>query len=190
MTQVRTRRLGDAPNGQGTHVDKAVFGIAKDELQAITITDDLKSAGFSIDDVSVLFPDSRGSRDCAHEQHTKAPEGAAAGAGTGAVLGGALGWPVGIDALAIPGLGLFKAAGPIMVALAGAAAGGAAGGIAGGLIGMGIPEYEAKRYEEKIRSGNILISVHTEDGTRRTRAKEIFQNDGAEDISYTSEASI
>jgi len=169
-------------------VDKAVFGIAKDELQALTIADDLKTAGFSIDDVSVLFPDSSG-RGLPHEQQTQAPEGAATGAGTGVILGGALGWLVGIGALAIPGVGPFMAAGPIMAALASAAAGGAATGIAGGLIGMGIPEYEAKRYEGKIKSGNILISIHTEDGTRRTRAKEIFQNDGAEDISYTSEAS-
>jgi hypothetical protein len=170
-------------------VDKAVFGIAKDELQAVTIADDLKTAGFSIDDVSVLFPDSSGARDLPDEQRTQAPEGASTGAGTGVIIGGALGWLVGIGALAIPGVGPFMAAGPIMAALAGAAVGGAAGGIAGGLIGMGIPEYEAKRYEGKIKSGNILISVHTEDGTRRTRAKEIFQNDGAEDISYTSEAS-
>jgi Protein of unknown function (DUF3341) len=171
-------------------VGKAVFGIAKDELQVIAIANDLRAAGFSHDDVSVLFPDTGGTKDFAHEQHTKAPEGAAAGGGTGAILGGALGWLVGIGALAIPGVGAFIAAGPIVAALAGAAAGGAAGGITGGLIGMGIPEYEAKRYEGKIKDGNILISVHTEDGTRRTRAKEIFQSDGAEDISYTSEASV
>src|ERR1700692_1907490 len=170
--------------------EKAVFGIAKNESQAIVIADNLKAAGFSNNDVSVLLPDKAGTRDFAHEQHTKAPEGAATGAGTGAVLGGALGWLVGIGALAIPGVGSFIAAGPIVAALAGGAAGGAAGGITGGLIGMGIPEYEAKRYEGKIKGGNILISVHTEDGTRRTRAKEIFQNNGAEDISDTSEASV
>lgn len=112
------------------------------------------------------------------------------GAGTGAVFGGTLGWMVGIGALAIPGLGPFIAAGPIMAALAGAAGGAAAGGLAGALIGMGIPEYEAKRYEGKIKDGNILISVHTEDGKQRERAKEIFIKDGAEDIAYTGEASV
>jgi len=169
---------------------KLVFGIAKSESQAIMIADNLKAAGFTENDVSVLFPDKQGSKDFAHEQHTKAPEGAATGAGTGAILGGALGWMVGIGALAIPGLGVFIAAGPIMAALAGAAGGAAAGGLAGALIGMGIPEFEAKRYEEKIKDGNILLSIHTEDSTERDRAKKILESRGAEDISYASEASV
>jgi hypothetical protein len=169
---------------------KSVFGIAKSESQAIVIADALKAAGFSNNDVSVLFPDKQGSKDFAHEQHTKAPEGAATGAGTGAVLGGALGWMVGIGSLAIPGLGPFIAAGPIMAALAGAAGGAAAGGLTGALIGMGIPEYEAKRYEGKVKDGNILLSVHTEDGEERDRAKKILENGGAVDISYTGEASV
>ena len=169
---------------------KAVFGIVKTENQAINIANQLQSAGFSPNDISVLFPDRTGTRDFAHEQHTKAPEGAAAGAGTGAVLGGALGWMVGIGSLAIPGLGPFIAAGPIMAALAGAGAGAAAGGLAGALIGMGIPELEAKQYEGKIKNGNILLSVHAEDGKQVTRAKEILKNGGAEDISYTGEASV
>src|ERR1700674_5682048 len=169
---------------------KAVFGIAKNESQAIAIADKLKAAGFSENDVSVLFPDKEGTKDFAHEQHTKAPEGAATGATGGALLGGALGWMVGIGALAIPGLGPFIAAGPLMAALAGAAGGAAAGGLTGALIGMGIPEYEAKRYEGKVKDGNILLSVHTEDSTERDRAKKILEVGGAEDISYTGEASV
>jgi hypothetical protein len=169
---------------------KAVFGIAKSESQAIMIAEQLRAAGFTNNDVSVLFPDKQGTKDFAHEQHTKAPEGAATGATSGAVLGGALGWMVGIGALAIPGLGPFIAAGPIMAALAGAAGGAAVGGLAGALIGMGIPEYEAKRYEGKVRDGNILMSVHTEDSKERDRAKDIFVKGGAEDISYTGEASV
>jgi hypothetical protein len=169
---------------------KAVFGIAKSESQAIAIADNLKAAGFSENDVSVLFPDKQGTKDFAHEQNTKAPEGATTGAGTGAVLGGALGWMVGIGALAIPGLGVFIAAGPIMAALAGAAGGAAAGGLTGALIGMGIPEYEAKRYEGKVKDGNILLSVHTEDSNERDRAKKILEAGGAVDISYTAEASV
>jgi hypothetical protein len=169
---------------------KAVFCIAQTEAQAIRIADQLKAVGFSGNDISVLCPDKSGTRDFAHEQHTKAPEGAATGAGTGGILGGALGWLVGIGTLAIPGLGPFIAAGPIMAALSGAAAGAALGGITGALIGLGIPEYEAKRYEGKLRAGNMLISVHAEDSTERARAKEIFERAGAEDISYTEEARV
>src|SRR5499426_4073467 len=157
---------------------QAVFGLAKDETHAITVVEQLKAAGFYADDISVLFPDKTGTKDFAHEHHTKAPEGAAAGAGTGGLLGGALGWLVGIGALAIPGLGPFIAAGPIMAALSGAAAGAALGGIAGALIGLGIPEYEAKQYEGKLKKGNILISVHTDDRTERSRAKEILDRAG------------
>jgi hypothetical protein len=169
---------------------KAVFGIAKNQSQAIAIADQLKAAGFSNGDVSVLFPDKEGTRDFAHEQNTKAPEGAATGATGGALLGGGLGWLVGIGALAIPGLGPFIAAGPLLAALAGAAGGAAVGGLTGALIGMGIPEYEAKRYEGKVKDGNILMSVHTEDSAQRDRAKKIFEAGGAEDISYTGEASV
>jgi len=169
---------------------KAVFGIANTQSQAVAILEQLKMAGFSNNDISALFQDKEGTRDFAHEQHTKAPEGASAGAGAGAVLGGAVGWLVGIGALAIPGLGPFIAAGPIMAALAGAGVGAAAGGLTGALVGMGIPEYEAKRYEGKIKEGNILISVHAEDAAERDRAKEIFKNCGAADISYTGEASV
>src|SRR3981189_3233667 len=169
--------------------EKSVFGIAKNESQAIMIADSLKAAGFSENDVSVLLPDKTGTRDFAHEQHTKAPEGAATGASTGALLGGALGWMVGIGALAIPGLGPFIAAGPIMAALAGAGVGGAVGGVTGALVGMGIPEYEAKRYEGRVKDGGILISVHCEDSEWKKRAKQILEATGAQDISATSEAS-
>ena len=169
---------------------QAVFCLARTEAQAIRIVDQLKAAGVSHNDISVLFPDKAGTRDFAHEQHTKAPEGAAAGAGTGGVLGGTLGWLVGIGALAIPGLGPFIAAGPIMAALSGAAAGAALGGLTGALIGLGIPEYEAKRYEGKVKEGNLLISVHTEDSTERARARQIFEQEGAEDIADTAEARV
>jgi hypothetical protein len=169
---------------------KAVFCIAKSEEQAVQIVNSLKAAGFSNNDVSVLLPDRAGSRDFAHEQHTKAPEGAAAGAVAGGVAVGVLGWLVGIGSLAIPGIGPFIAAGPIMAALGGAAAGGAVGGLTGALVGFGIPEYEAKQYEGKIKSGNILISVHTEDNKERATAKEIFDRAHASDISYTGEARV
>src|SRR6185436_15844063 len=129
---------------------KAVFCIAKTENQACQIVDNLKMAGFSNNDISVLFPDKGGSRDFAHEKATKAPEGATAGAVSGGAIGGALGWLVGIGSLAIPGVGPFIAAGPIMAALGGAAVGAATGGLAGTLIGFGMPEYEAKRYENRV----------------------------------------
>jgi len=169
---------------------KAIFCLARTETQAVMIVDRLKAAGFSHNDISVLFPDTTSTKDFAHEQHTKAPEGAATGAGTGVLLGGAFGWLLGIGALAIPGLGPFIAAGPIMAALSGAAAGGVLGGVTGALIGLGMPEYEAKRYEGKIQEGRILISVHTDNSTERDRAKTIFEQAGAEDISYTEEARV
>ena len=168
---------------------KSVFCISTSRAQAEQIVERLKSSNFSNNDISALFPDKETSRDFAHEKNTKAPEGAVTGAGTGGLLGGTLGWLAGIGALAIPGVGPFIAAGPIMAALGGAAIGAAAGGIAGGLIGLGIPELEAKRYEGKIKQGNILISVHTDNSDEIERAKTIFQNAGAQDICATGEAS-
>jgi len=160
----------------------SVYCTTRTVAQAENIIAGLKSAGFSNNDISALLPDKRGTRDFAHEHNTKAPEGAA----TGGVAG--LGVGAGIGALAIPGVGPFIAAGPIMAALGGAAVGSAAGGVIGALVGMGIPEFEAKRYDTKIREGNILISVHTEDGDQRDVAKEIFKRNDADDISTGSEA--
>jgi hypothetical protein len=169
-------------------MEKAVFCIARSTAQAEDIVTRLRSAGFLADAISVLFPDRQGTRDFAHEQHTKAPEGATVGSATGGLLGGTLGWLVGVGSLAIPGLGPFVAAGPIMAALSGAALGAAAGGLTGALVGMGIPEYEAKRYEGKLREGAILISVHTEDGEQRRLARQIFDDAGAEDAGTAGEA--
>src|SRR5271154_1737338 len=167
----------------------AVFGIYPSYSTVEIGVERLKGAGFSYRDISVLFPQSAGSKDFAHEKGTKAPEGATAGAGTGVILGGTMGWLLGIGALAIPGLGPFIAAGPIMAALAGAGVGGAVGGLAGALIGMGIPEYEAKRYEGRVKDGGILLSVHSNSSDETKRAKAILQGTGAQDISSTSEAS-
>src|SRR5271165_1406827 len=169
---------------------KSVFCIATSREQANRVVDQLKAANFSNNDISVLFPDKDTTRDFAHETNTKAPEGAVAGAGTGGVIGGALGWIAGIGALAIPGVGAFIAAGPIIAVLSGAAVGAAVGGIAGGLIGLGIPEIEAKRYEGKVKAGNLLISVHTENSEEISRAKEIFTEAGAQDICTTGEAGV
>ena len=146
-------------------------------------------AGFSASDISALLPENLGSRQIGTEKATKAPEGATAGASTGAVLGGTLGLLAGIGALAIPGVGPFIAAGPIMAALAGLGVGGAVGGFTGALVGMGIPEYEAKRYEGRISKGGILLSVHCDTSDEIKRAKEIMTGMGAEDISSTGESS-
>lgn len=169
---------------------KSVFCLAQDEAQACRIVESLQNAGFASNNVSVLLPDKTGTRDFALEKGTKAPEGALAGVGTGGLLGGALGWLVGIGALAIPGLGPFMAAGPIMAALSGAAVGATAGGLVGALIGMGVPEYEAKRYEGKIREGRILLSVHTENTEQTRQAKDIFEKAGAEDIATSGEKEV
>jgi hypothetical protein len=167
----------------------AVFGIYPEYNSVEAGVDALKAAGFRNTDISVLFPENVGTKDFAHEKGTKAPEGATTGAGTGAVIGGALGWLAGIGALAIPGIGPFIAAGPIMAALAGVGVGGVVGGITGALVGMGIPEYEAKRYEGRIRDGGILLSVHSDNSEWTKRAKEILDNTGAKDIASAGEAS-
>lgn len=169
---------------------QSVFCIARSRDQAETIVDRLRSEGVASNDISVLFPDDSGTRDFAHEKQTKAPEGTTTGGTAGAVTGGVLGWLAGIGALAIPGVGPLIAAGPIVATLTGAAVGGTVGGITGALIGMGIPEYEAKRYESKLREGNYLISVHTEERDLTNRVKDIFSNTGAEDIATASERAV
>jgi len=167
----------------------AVFGIYTTVAAADLATDSLVKAGFSATDISALLPENLGPKPIATEKSTKAPEGAAAGAGTGAVLGGALGLLAGVGMLAIPGLGPFIAAGPIMAGLAGLGVGGAVGGVTGALIGLGIPEYEAKRYEGRLKKGGILLSVHCDTSDEIKRAKEILKNTNAEDISSTGESS-
>ena len=169
--------------------NKSVFGIYSSRSAVENAVLALKNAGFQQSDVSVLLPENLGNREIATEKNTKAPEGATAGAGTGAVIGGTLGWLVGIGALAIPGLGPFIAAGPIMAALAGAGVGGAVGGVSGALVGMGIPEFEAKRYEGRLQKGGILVSVHCDTSEEVKRAKDILQRTGAEDISTAGETS-
>jgi hypothetical protein len=167
----------------------AVFGIYPNRDVAERGVDALKAAGFRNTDISVLFPEGAGSKDFAHDKGKKAREGVTTGATSGAVIGGTFGWLAGIGALAIPGIGPFIAAGPIMAALAGVGVGGAVGGITGALVGMGIPEYEAKRYERRVKDGGILLSVHSDNSAWTNRAKEILEKSGAQDISSTGEAS-
>src|ERR1700760_58106 len=158
------------------------------EAQADGVVGKLRSAGFSDNDISVLFPDKETTRDFAHKKETKMPEGATIGASTGGAISGTIGLLAGIGALAIPGLGPFIAAGPIIAALSGGAIGAGVGGLTGALVGLGIPEYEAKRYEGKVKEGGILISVHSENSDETSRAKNIFKEEGAHDISSTGEA--
>ena len=166
----------------------AAFGLCADRVQVEQAIDALLAARFRHEDISVLFPDNEGTKDFAHEKSTKAPEGATAGAGAGGAIGGTLGLLVGIGALAIPGLGPFIAAGPIVAALAGMGAGGAVGGFVGALVGMGIPEYEAIRYDGRVRQGGILVSVHCDNSEWVERAKDILKQTGAEDIASAGEA--
>src|SRR5258706_6600014 len=154
-----------------TMANTAVFGIYHDRLSTENAVAALMDVGFRNTDISVLFPENVGTKDLGHEKNAKAPEGLATGASSGAVIGGTLGWLVGIGALAIPGLGPFIAAGPIMAALAGVGAGGVVGGITGALVGMGIPEYEAKRYEGRVKAGGVLLSVHSDNSDWTHRAK-------------------
>src|SRR5271169_5462112 len=160
----------------------AVFGIYKNSALAERAVDRILAGGFSNNDISVLLPDSQSSKEFAHEKNTKAPEGAATGVTTGGVIGGTLGLLAGIGALAIPGLGPFIAAGPIMASLAGLGVGGAVGGLIGALVGMGIPEYEAKRYEGRVKDGGVLLSVHCNTSDEIARVKDLLKQSGAEDI--------
>src|ERR1700722_12009471 len=166
----------------------AVFGIYRSAEHAERAVDTLIAAGFLSADISVLLPDTRSTKDFAHVKETKAPEGATAGVTTGGVIGGTLGVLAGIGVLAIPGIGPFIAAGPIMAGLAGLGLGGAVGGLVGALVGMGIPEYEAKRYEGRVKGGGTLLSVHCDTDQQITRAKDLLKGTGAEDIASTGES--
>jgi len=165
----------------------AVFGIYPDRISVEEGVEHLRRAGFRSTDISVLFPENLGTKDFAHEKNTKAPEGVTSGVVAGGITGGVLGWLTGIGALAIPGLGPILAAGPIVAALAGAGAVGALGGIIGAMVGLGIPEYEARRYEGRIREGGILLSVHCDSGDWVSRAKQVLVSTGAQDIGSNSE---
>jgi len=169
---------------------KAIIGIVESRADAELAAFNLKAAGIVTDDISVLLPDKSGSKDFAHEHGTKAPEGAMAGAGAGGVVGGTLGLLAGIGALAIPGFGPLIAAGPLMAAMSGFAAGAAVGGLAGALVGLGIPEFQAKAYEGKLKGGNILIAVHVETAEAQKTAEDVLKQAGAHDITATSEASV
>ncbi len=167
----------------------AVFGLYNSRMQAEQAVDRLQSDGFRSDDISVLMPDQQSSEEFAHEKNTKAPEGTTTGVVAGGAVGGTLGLLAGIGSLAIPGLGPFIAAGPLMGTLAGLGAGGAVGGIVGALVGMGMPEYEAKRYEGHVKDGGILLSVHCDNSDWTDRAKKILERTGAHDISSAGEKS-
>ena len=166
----------------------AVFGVYPTRESADTAVDTLRTKGFRSTDISVLFPQNSGSKEFGHEKGTKSAEGAVAGGGSGAAIGGALGWLAGIGMLAIPGVGPFIAAGPIVATLAGMGAGGALGGVTGALIGLGIPEYQAKRYEGRMRKGGILLSVHADDQEWAGKGRQILEQTGAEDVSSIGES--
>jgi hypothetical protein len=166
----------------------SVFGIYSSGLEVEEAADNLRLEGFRGTDISILFPDNSGSKDLAHQRSSKAPEGAAAGMGAGAILGCGLGWLAGIGALAIPALGPLASAGPVVAALAGAGALGTAAGFVGAIIGLTMPEYEAKRYDGRLKKGGILLSVHCDNSDWTKRAKRILADTGALDIAEAAEA--
>ncbi len=176
-----TRKVGRA--------NIAVFGIYRDRSAAEGAVEALKTAGFRNTDLSILFSENAGTKDFAFDKATKAPEGVVVGAGSGIVVGGILGWLASIGLLAVPGIGPFLAAGPIVSVLAGMGLAGTVGGIAGALAGMGMPEYEAKRYEGRVKRGHVLISVHADDRIWADRAEKVLDRTGGEDISRTGEKS-
>jgi hypothetical protein len=166
----------------------AAFGIYPDQGTVNDAVESLKAAGFRQTDISVLFPENLGSKDFAHEKHTKAPEGAVAGGGSGAVVGAALGWLVGAGSVMVPGLEAMQAAGPVLAMFGGMGVGVTLGGVAGAIAGAGVPEYEAKRYEGRVRKGGILLSVHCDNATWAKTARGILKRTGASDIATTGEA--
>ncbi|CAN5567506.1 membrane protein [soil metagenome] len=169
---------------------QSVIGLVKTRPDAESLVVALKETGFADSQISVLFPDKEGSNDFAHDNSTKAPEGAVTGASTGGIIGGAVGLLAGIGALAIPGVGPLIAAGPIMATLSGLAVGATLGGVAGALVGMGIPEYEAKMFEGKLLEGNILIAAHSADGKDLERAEAAFKTHGATDVKRVHDAAV
>jgi hypothetical protein len=168
--------------------DIAAFGLFPDRASLEGAISLLREAGFRNSDVSMLTQETAGTTDFAHEAHTKAPEGAAAGATAGAVVGGVMGWLIGIGALAVPGIGPFIAAGPIVAGLAAVGAAGAAGGLIGALVGIGIPEYAARRYEGRLLKEHLLLSVHCDDSEWAKKATDLMKQAGGEDVGSTSEA--
>ncbi len=179
----------ERPHRAVGHANLSVFSIYRDRPAVEQAVDALRSAGFRNTDISVLFAENEGTKDFAFEKGTKAPEGATAGAGSGIVVGGVLGWLAGIGLLAVPGIGPFVAAGPIISTLAGMGIAGTIGGIAGALIGMGMPEYEAKRYEGRVKGGHILLSVHCDDRSWADRAERVVSQTGGEEIARAGEKS-
>ncbi|MDP3509723.1 MAG: DUF3341 domain-containing protein [Candidatus Melainabacteria bacterium] len=171
-------------------MSQSVIGLVKTREDAESLVSALQAVGFPNSGLSVLFPDKQGTKDFAHDNSTKAPEGAAAGATTGGIIGGTLGLLAGIGALAIPGVGPFIAAGPIMATLSGVGVGATLGGLTGALIGMGIPEYEAKMFEGKLREGNVLIAAHSESNDDLKRAEDVFKGHGATDIKRVNNEAV
>lgn len=166
----------------------SVFAIFRSRPELETALEDLKAEGFRNADISALLANPDTTKEFAHTKGTKAPEAATTGAATGAVVGGALGWLIGVGTIAVPPLGALVAAGPIVALIAGVGAGGAFGGLAGALIGLGMPEYEATRYEGRVKAGGILVSVHCDTSDWEKKAKEVLKRNGATDISSTTEA--
>jgi hypothetical protein len=177
--------------------NRSMIGAVDALAQAERVVNSLQASGFQRDDISVLVP-KHGSSKVQNEgdalnlsEHlTKAPEGAAVGVAGGGFVGGAIGLLAGIGALAIPGVGPFIAAGPIMATLSGAAAGAALGGIAGALIGLGFPESEAKKYEGRLKGGQILLAVRIEDDNEERNARSILVREGAHDVGATGETAM
>jgi hypothetical protein len=165
----------------------ALFGIYPTHASADAAVDTFRLKGFRNTDIAVMFPQNVGSKELGHEKGTKSAEGAVAGGGIGAAVGGAVGWLAGVGLLVTPGTGPFLAAGTVVAVLAGMGAGGAIGGAAGALIGLAIPEYQAKRYEGRMRKGGILLSVHADDQEWISKGRQILEQTGAEHIAQTGE---
>jgi hypothetical protein len=171
-----------------------IIGAIKPREHVENILKQLQTAGIPEKDISLVVPDDREGRDPADEkprENADRVHDLTVGAAAGGIALGALGCLVGLASLAIPGLGLFIVAGPLAAVLSDVAVGGALGVVAGGLIGLRVPEHKAKAYEESLRTGSTIISIHTETADALRKARNVLTNaEAAEILEVMSDADM
>lgn len=170
---------------------KMIFGIFSQRANAEAAISELETEGFQAKDISIMMQDAKDAQVIADNTGASVANGAANGATTGAVVGGLAGLLVGIGAIAIPGLGALLIGGPLAAALglsgaaaatvSGAATGALAGGLIGALVNLGVPEEDARIYEEQVKKGAILVAVPARQGEHR-EASAILRENGAEQV--------
>ena len=173
--QMAMNRSVETINAEEQHT---VVGIFENTDNAIAALNELREADFNAEQISVVARDAEATTEIS-EQTDLVAEEAGKGALAGTFLGGVAGWLIGISALAIPGIGPVIGAGIIGTALAGAGIGAAAGGLIGALGAYGIPEEDARGYEEEVRQGGVLLTAHAGNAEQAAQAQMIFDRIGS-----------